>query len=321
MQTYYSKNAFLKIIYLFITVFPIQVQAIDLVLEKPHTFTAGTPARASEVNMNFDVAYEHIQKLLNIVCKYHSADPLCNATPAQETYTNDFGMTFVYIPPGTFPMGSPEDEIGRQSGEDLHSVTLTQGFYIQTTEVTQWQWKAVMGSNPSNFSDCGNGCPVEMVSWDDAQEFIQKLNQHENTNKYSLPTEAQWEYASRSGSTSALANGNLVNTECNLDTNLSSIAWYCGNADNSTHPVAQKHPNAWGVYDMHGNVKEWCQDWFSGYPTNSVTDPVGPTTGNYKVHRGGSYRNHAENCRSAYRYSNTTNLRSLDIGFRVLMMP
>ena len=122
---------------------------------------------------------------------------------------------------------------------------------------------------------CGDDCPVEKVSWKDAQEFIEKLNQHENENRYSLPTEAQWEYAARAGSTTALANGNLVKTVCGLDTKLSEMGWYCGNADSKTHPVAQKQPNAWGIYDMHGNVWEWCQDWKDSYPTTSVTDPGG----------------------------------------------
>jgi formylglycine-generating enzyme required for sulfatase activity len=254
---------------------PFQLQAENPVVEKPHTFSAGTPARASEVNANFDVAYEHIQKLLNVVCKYHPSEPLCQTTEPQETWTNDFGMTFVLIQPGTFVMGSPEGETGRDSDEVQHNVTLTQKYYLQTTEVTQGQWKAVMGSNPSYFSSCGDDCPVEQVSWEDAQAFIEKLNLHENANRYSLPTEAQWEYAARAGSTTALANGNLVETNCSLDTNLNAMGWYCGNGDDKTHPVAQKQPNSWGLYDMHGNVWEWCQDWYGSYPDISVTDPGG----------------------------------------------
>jgi formylglycine-generating enzyme required for sulfatase activity len=296
---------------------PFQLQAEGPVVEKPHTFSAGTPARASEVNANFDVAYEHIQKLLNVVCKYHPSEPLCQTTEPQETWTNDFGMTFVLIKPGTFVMGSPEGEAGRGSNEVQHSVTLTKSYYLQTTEVTQGQWKAVMGSNPSNFSSCGDNCPVEQVSWEDAQEFIEKLNLHETANRYQLPTEAQWEYAARAGSTTALANGNLVETSCGMDTNLNAMGWYCGNADSKTHPVAQKQANAWGLFDMHGNVWEWCSDWYGSYPDISVTDPGGASSGSIRVIRGGSWSNNAQYCRSAERLYDSPGYRFYRIGLRL----
>jgi formylglycine-generating enzyme required for sulfatase activity len=296
---------------------PFQLQAEGPVVEKPHTFSAGTPARASEVNENFDVAYEQIQKLLDVVCKYHPTEPMCQTTEPQETWTNDFGMTFVLIQPGTFVMGSPEGETGRDSDEVQHHVTLTQKYYLQTTEVTQGQWKAVMGSNPSDFSSCGDDCPVEQVSWEDAQAFIEKLNQHENANRYSLPTEAQWEYAARAGSTTALANGNLVETNCSLDTNLNAMGWYCGNADSKTHQVAQKQPNAWGLYDMHGNVYEWCQDWYDSYPDISVTDPGGASSGSSRVLRGGSWSYYALSCRSAKRSNDYPGRRNSIFGLRL----
>jgi formylglycine-generating enzyme required for sulfatase activity len=296
---------------------PFQLQAEGPVVEKPHTFSAGTPARASEVNENFDRAYEHIQKLVEVVCKYHPTEPMCQTTEPQETWTNDFGMTFVLIQPGTFVMGSPEGETGRDSNEVQHNVTLTQKYYLQTTEVTQGQWKAVMGSNPSDFSGCGDDCPVEQVSWEDAQAFIEKLNLHENANRYSLPTEAQWEYAARAGSTTALANGNLVETGCSLDTNLNAMGWYCGNADGKTHPVAQKQPNAWGLYDMHGNVWEWCKDWYGSYPDISVTDPGGASSGSTRVGRGGGCYEYAQHCRSAERDSTSPGTRYDSIGLRL----
>jgi len=237
-----------------------------------------------------------------------------------QTWTNDFGMTFVLIQPGTFVMGSPEGETGRGSDEVQHNVTLTQAYYMQKTEVTQGQWKAVMGTNPSNFSSCGDDCPVERVSWQDAQGFIEKLNQHENANLYSLPTEAQWEYAARAGSTTALANGNLVETDCNLDTKLNEMGWYCGNAESKTHPAAQKQPNAWGLYDMHGNVWEWCQDWYDSYSTTSVTDPVGPASGLYRVGRGSSWSKYAKFCRSAERGGNSPDSRYNFVGLRLMRM-
>jgi len=209
------------------------------------------------------------------------------------TLTNTIGMKFVYIKPGTFMMGSPTDEPGRVSNETQHQVTLTKGYYMQTTEVTQGQWKAIMDNNPSISSSCGNNCPVENVSWDDVKEFITALNQKERTDMYRLPTEAEWEYAARAGSTSAFANGGISKTGCDFDTNLNAMGWYCGNADSKIHPVAKKQANAWGLYDMHGNVWEWCQDWYDSYHTNSVTDPGGPPSGSGRVYRGGSYRGYA----------------------------
>jgi Uncharacterized conserved protein len=148
--------------------------------------------------------------------------------------TNTIGMTFVYIEPGSYTMGSPSTESGRGSAETQHQVTLTKGYYMQTTEVTQGQWKAVMGSNPSYFGSCGDDCPVEDVSWTDAQAFITALNEKEQTNKYRLPTEAEWEYAARAGSTTAFANGGISETGCDLDANLDAMGWYCGNANIKT---------------------------------------------------------------------------------------
>ena len=315
-----SKIAFLIFAFLTMLLQPLQIHAEGPVIEKPYTFSAGTPARASEVNANFDIAYKHIQELLNIVCKYHPEEPSCQTAEPQETWTNDFGMTFVLIQPGTFDMGSPEGETGRDSDEVQHGVTLTQSFYLQTTEVTQGQWKAVMGGNPAHFTSCGDDCPVESVSWDDAQEFIEKLNLHENSGWYHLPTEAQWEYAARAGSTTALPNGNLVGISCNLYANLDAMGWYCGNADSKTHQVAKKQANAWGLYDMHGNVWEWCQDWYDSYPSNSVTDPEGPSSSSIsrRVVRGGSWSREARYCRSAERNYNMPGLRHNYIGVRLL---
>ena len=186
---------------------------------------------------------------------------------------------------------------------------------MQTTEVTQGQWKSVMGSNPSRFINCGDDCPVENISLEDAQKFIERLNLNENTNQYRLPTEAQWEYAARAGSTTALANGHLSVTSCHLlDTNLNAMGWYCGNSGWKTHQVAQKQINAWGLYDMHGNVEELCSDWYDGstYPDKPVTDPMGPSEGIWRVSRGGNYWSQsAQYCRSAERSyfgnSNSTN--------------
>jgi formylglycine-generating enzyme required for sulfatase activity len=242
--------------------------------------------------------------------------------PSQpETFTNSLGMTFNLIPAGTFMMGSPENELGRGSDETQHQVTLTRSFYMQTTEVAQAQWEAVMGNNPSYFSECGGNCPVEQVSWNDVQDFITALNSRGEGN-YRLPTEAEWEYAARAGSTTAFANGDITDTVCN-DPNPDVMGWYCGNNDPyGTKPVAHKLPNAWGLYDMHGNVWEWVQDCYGSYPTTAVTDPTSSETGWARVRRGGSWVSYAQSCRSAARgHHGPPDFRLSSIGFRLLRQP
>ena len=234
--------------------------------------------------------------------------------------TNSLGMSFIYIPPGTFMMGSPEDEFIRYRNEIQHHVTLTKGYYLQTTEVTQGQWKAVMGSTQSWFSSCGDDCPVENTSWVDAQEFIETINTLDE-GIYRLPTEAEWEYACRAGSDTAFANGGISEADCKNDPNLSVMAWYCYNSDNTTHPVAQKHPNVWGLYDMHGNVCELCSDWYAAYPTVSVIDPAGPSSGDSRVKRGGSWYAYAQESRSACRSHKAPDSRRTNIGFRLAKTP
>ena len=226
--------------------------------------------------------------------------------------TNSLGMEFVYVKPGSFMMGSPANESGRYDDEMQHRVTLSKGFYMQTTEVTQGQWRAIMGSSPSKFSNCGEDCPVEQVSWDDVQTFISKLNRKKGGNRYRLPTEAEWEYAARAGSTARFCYGDD-------EGRLSEYAWYSGNSGGKTHPVAQKQPNAWGLYDMHGNVYEWCQDWYDkNYPSGNVTDPTGPSSGSLRVLCGGSWSSLAEFCRSAIRYGKFSATRNLYLGFRLV---
>jgi formylglycine-generating enzyme required for sulfatase activity len=230
-------------------------------------------------------------------------------------FTNSLGMSFNLLPAGTFIMGSPTDEPGRLSEEIEHQVTLTQGFYMQTTEVTQGQWRAVMGSNPSSFRSCGDDCPVENVSWEDVQQFLLTLNtMGEGT--YSLPTEAQWEYACRAGTTTAFANGDITSTR-GVDPNLELMGWYVGNSGSTTHPVAQKNPNAWGLYDMHGNVSEWTADWHGSY-SGDATDPTGAASGSHKVARGGSWRSSAEGARCANRNFFDTDIGINLYGFRLL---
>ena len=166
-----------------------------------------------------------------------------------------------------------------------------------------------VGNNPSYFKDCED-CPVETVSWNEAQKFISKLNQIESTKKYRLPTEAEWEYACRAGTTTVFSFGDEVDK-------LDEYGWHVDNTEDQSHPVGKKKPNAWGLYDMHGNVWEWCQDWYSEYPSNSVVDPKGPDKGEYRILRGGSWESVARSLRSANRDGGKPNDRYSDIGFRV----
>jgi formylglycine-generating enzyme required for sulfatase activity len=199
------------------------------------------------------------------------------------------------VPAGSFMMGESSSS---------HKVTLTKGFWIGWTEVTQAQWKAVIGNNPSYFQNCDN-CPVEQVSWEDVQQFIQKLNAR-GEGTYRLPTEAEWEYAARSGTTGDYAG------------NVDSMGWYSANSGSRTHEVAINQPNAWGLYDMHGNVWEWVQDWYGDYPGGSVTNPTGATSGSHWVARGGSFDAPIEVLRSAIRGTGPPSYRAHNLGFRVL---
>jgi formylglycine-generating enzyme required for sulfatase activity len=225
-------------------------------------------------------------------------------------FTNSVGMTLVLIPAGTFQMGSPPGEAGRSDNERQHQVTISKPFYLQTTEVTQGQWEMVMGSSPSSFNTCGKNCPVERVSWENAQEFISKLNRMENTDKYRLPTEAEWEYACRAKSTARFCFGED-------EAKLRDYAWFNENADEKTHPVVQLKPNNWGLYDMHGNVWEWCQDWYGSYDSGPLVDPPGPKTGTNRMLRGGSLRSPPKDLRSALRLQRNPDFSSNSIGFRV----
>lgn len=229
----------------------------------------------------------------------------------------ELDIAMVPIEPGTFMMGSPADELGRDNDELQHRVTLTQSYWLGEKEVTQGQWQALMGSNPSRFTNMGRNSPVEPVSWNDAMEYCRKLTEREGAAGrlpkgyvYTLPTEAQWEYACRAGTAGAYAG------------NLDAMGWYSSNSDSMTHPVGQKRANAWGLYDMHGNVWEWCLDWYGYYPSGNVTDPDGPDSGTVRVFRGGSWSYAAKGARSASRLGDTPGNRyNFVTGFRVALAP
>jgi len=218
------------------------------------------------------------------------------------------GLDFVWIPPGTFMMGSPKSESEWYNTEKQHRVTISQGFWIGRFEVTQEQWKSVMGKNPSYFS--GKNNPVESVSWDDIQVYLSKLNKSSD-GYYRLPTEAEWEYACRAGATTAYHFGSD-------SSNLGDYAWTFFNSSESTHPVGAKKPNSWGLYDMHGNVREWCGDWYTSYPSDSVTDPVGPTSGYDRINRGGSFLGGFDDLRAASRGHVPNADWYWDLGFRLV---
>lgn len=205
------------------------------------------------------------------------------------------------IPAGTFSMGSREDEPGRLNYEGRHQVTLSEDFWLGETPVTQSLWQAVMGNNPSRFH--GSDRPVEQVSWDDTQAFLRSVAGH--ASGLSLPTEAQWEYACRAGG------------EGLVDGGLDTVAWYDANSGRQTHPVGSKRPNAWGLYDMLGNVSEWCHDYFRPYDGAPHTDPIGPDESCYRVFRGGSWNYSERLARAADRGAGDPPHRFSFVGFRL----
>lgn len=214
-----------------------------------------------------------------------------------------------FIPSGSFMMGSPSGEEERASDERQVKVTLSQPFWLAKTEVTQAQWEAVMGSNPSDFK--GEQLPVECVSWDDAQAFITKLNEKQILPqgwKFALPTEAQWEYACRAGEKGPYSSDDL-----------DKLGWYDGNSEKKTHEVGQKKPNAWGLYDMHGNVWEWCADWYEDTLQGGV-DPHGPSFGDGRVDRGGSWSYFASGCRATFRSRDYPGIHYHALGLRLAIV-
>jgi formylglycine-generating enzyme required for sulfatase activity len=216
-------------------------------------------------------------------------------------------MKLAYVPAGEFVMGSPAAEAGRHDDETQHRVRISRPFYLGVTEVTQAQWVALGGAVRSQAK--ADNLPVAKVSWSDAVAFCRKLSQKEG-HRYRLATEAEWEYACRAG-----AAGPFAGT-CKAD----EMAWHMDNSDDQPHAVGAKKPNAWGLYDMHGNVMEWCSDWYAPAPSSSAaTDPAGPEQGKYRVARGGSYGHFARACRSAARASFNPAYQLDQLGLRVAM--
>ena len=281
-------------------------------------------------------------------CNPYGADGGVKDGPGIDGDKADGGVvpgTWITVQNGTFTMGSPASELCRGSNEEQHQVTLTHGFEIQMTEVTQGQFQSVLGYNPASFSSCGSTCPVETVSWHEAAAYCNALSTQKGLAQcytcsgsgasvtcseasaysgqtayscpgYRLPTEAEWEHAYRAGTTTAFYSGPI--TSCSADANAGKIGWYSSNSGSTTHPGGQKQKNAWGLYDMAGNVWEWCHDWFqSSLGSSAVTDPWGSASGSYRVLRGGSWNLLANLMRAAARFNFLLPTdRNGDIGFR-----
>ena len=312
------------------------------------------PSNATNKNVTWNSGNNAIATVSNGVVTAHSVGTTTiTVTTADGNKTAECAVTvsiveMVSIPAGTFTMG----QTGISSAEPVHSVTLTSGFYMSKYQVTQEQYQAVMGSNPSNFTSAVSGesgtpgkLPVERVSWYDALVFCNKLSVTEGLSPayrikgstdpasswgevptssdadwnavlivagstgYRLPTEAQWEYACRAGTATAYNTGDTISDD---------TGWYDNNSVGETHEVGKKPANAWGLYDMHGNVYEWCWDWYGDYSSSAQTDPLGASSGTFRVRRGGGWSDSAENLRSAHRSSYNPSYGNICLGFRLV---
>lgn len=229
----------------------------------------------------------------------------------------DLSYEMIWVPAGTFIMGSEADEDLRDKAEGPRTkVTLTTGFWLGRTEMTQAAYEAIVGENPSRFKEVGPNAPVERVSWKDAMSFCELLTERERSAgrlpagyTYTLPSEAQWEYAYRAGTTSAYPG------------KPDDMGWFEGNSGKSTHPVAELQPNPWGFHDMSGNVLEWCYDWYGNYAGGEVADPLGPKRGYFRMARGGSWRMDIGVLRSAARAGGSPDRRDYTLGFRLALAP
>ncbi|KGN80028.1 hypothetical protein HW49_05670 [Porphyromonadaceae bacterium COT-184 OH4590] len=252
---------------------------------------------------------------LFVCCK--KSQPSINAT--HDVEINGVKFEFVDIPAGDFFMGSPENEVDRAVSETKHKVILD-GFYMSKYEVTQAQWKAVMETDttPSFFK--GDNLPVEMVNYEEVHNFIAKLNSVTGKN-YRLPTEAEWEYACRAGTSTPFNTGNTITVQqANFDGTEPYNGAPVGEFREKSLPVGSFAPNAWGLYDMHGNIWEWCSDWYSNeyYNNSPEKNPQGPDRGYARIVRGGSWDEYAKQCRSAYRSAEDPKLRFISLGFRLV---
>ena len=243
------------------------------------------------------------------------AQEATSAAPPAPHVIPDLALELRWVPPGSFVMGSPAEEPRRDKAEGPpFRVTLSRGFWLGRTEVTQAQYEAVTGTNPSTFKDAGPRAPVDRVSWLDAIAFCRRLTERERAagrlpagHRFTLPTEAQWEYAFRAGTTGTYPG------------EPDAMGWFDGNSGATTHPVGTKRPNPWGFHDLGGNVLEWCLDWYGPYPRGAATDPTGPERGYYRIARGGSWRTSVDTGRSAARGGGSPGRLDYTLGFRLAL--
>lgn len=258
--------------------------------------------------------------ILNFIAIVAISLPILAQQPnPPKAFTNSLGMKFAWIPPGTFTMGSSKDEKDRGDNEFPHEVTLTKGFYMGVYAVTQEEWSQFMLTNYSEFKGRKN-LPVDNVSWEDCQEFIKRLREKDKR-PYRLPTEAEWEYACRVGTTTPFHFGETITTEqANFDGE--AVAGSAkGEFRGQTMPVGTFPANAWGLHEMHGNVWQWCHDWYGDYPKKSVVDPQGADAGRIRVLRGGAWDSDRFGCRSAFRFAFNPSSRRSYFGLRLCFSP
>jgi formylglycine-generating enzyme required for sulfatase activity len=303
-----------------------------------HQTNPGLLRKATEETKKLNLAYERVCKVFGAgrrsapEKRKHDKPSRAEGSDNPPVHGQAFiilscGVKLNWVAPGRFQMGSPAAEAGRSNDEGPQTeVRISRGFWLGIFTVTQEEWKAVAedvsGLNPEPSYFRGNRLPVEQVSWDDCQKWLQELNTVEEAGnrlphsfQYRLPTEAEWEFACRAGTSTRFHFGDS-------DGQLADYAWYSGNSRNQIHPVGEKKINGWGFYDMHGNVWEWCEDWYGGpLPGGSVTDPKGPVLGANRVFRGGSWGIAPSRCRSAYRVWNKPGYRDYTIGFRIALAP
>ncbi|MBT3196082.1 MAG: formylglycine-generating enzyme family protein [Gammaproteobacteria bacterium] len=284
---------------------------------------SGIPAGANRIIWDIYSEYpKGIQGVVDFKLQTRAEQQQTPEQKAGDSWTDPYsGIEFVWIPAGEFMMGSPSSEPGRDDDERQHRVKLSEGYWLGRYEVTQRQWKKVMGNNPSKFTSCGSDCPVEKISWEDTQDFIRKLNGRGN-GSFKLPSEAQWEYAARAGTTTPFSFGNNITTsQANYDGNYP----YNGNAKGryrkTTVTVGSFPANRWGLHEMHGNVWEWLNDWKGNYPSGTVTDPEGPGSGQSRVLRGGGWNGYAKFLRSASRDYISPSGRDSLLGVRLMRQP
>ena len=268
----------------------------------------------------------HLNRLLLILALSFLYDPAVASDAQEKKVVNSLGMEFVLIPAGTFIMGSPIDEVNRGASEVQHQVTITRPFYMQTTEVTVDEWRAVMGRRFFARKKGAGDMPVVKVSWHDCKKFIRKLNVMTG-DLYALPTEAQWEYAARAGTETAYFWGGQIDCTRAMFANNAKKYNACVSANRSSTldpdgpaPVKRYAPNAWGLFDMHGNVWEWCEDHYDRYAVVSVVDPSETESGKDRIRRGGSWYGPGYSCRSANRAFGHAMSRLQNTGFRLVRL-